>query len=365
MKTLIVDDSALCRRFVREALAEIPIAEVVGQASDGIIALTQIEVLKPDLVILDIHMPKEDGISVLRKLHARPNPPAVIVLSSDSESSIALTTTALSLGAFDFILKPSGGSLRENHLAIRDALRPRIEAIAEKRNSHLGGAGGVGLSPTRPATSPSRVPNPPAASRKLHGATKPEVVVIGISTGGPEALTKMLPELPSNFPLPILIVQHMPAGFTEILANDLNRICKLKVCEGREGQAVVPGTIYIAPGGLHMTVDGNAAGKFITIDDSPPEQHCRPSVNRLFRSAAKVYGSASLAVMMTGMGDDGTQGCEEIIRQKGEVIAQEEKSCTVYGMPRRVVEAGYYNEICSLNRIAERLTISAQVGTFV
>lgn len=339
LQALVVDDSALYRHFVRSALSSVPDIKVVGHASNGTLALKRIRQLRPHVVILDLHMPEQDGLAVLRELRGDPSPPAVLVLTSESDSSVAQTTEALAFGAFDFILKPTGADANANRTALAEALRPRLESIRLAAEEH------------------TTADHKDVAARSLRpaGGATPEVVCIGVSTGGPASLKTLLGALDDAFPVPILIVQHMPPSFTTRLASDLSVASSIRVTEARDQELVLPGRAYIAPGGLQMKVAGTSSRRVIRVTDSPPENNCRPSANYLFRSVARSYGDAVLAVVMTGMGTDGTEGCRVIREVGGMVIAQDEGSCVVYGMPRSVVEAGLANEICSLGALAGRM----------
>lgn len=341
---LIVDDSVLYRRFVREAISAISGTEVIGHASNGANALTQIEVLQPDIVLLDIHMPGQNGIDVLQDMRGRDNLPAIIVLTS--ESSPEVTTKALALGAFDCIVKPTESTPEKNHSLLVDKLEQRINAIAKSSQfkNHSTSSSTCSENSTQNSTDDTSI----------------DVVVIGSSTGGPAALMEVLPRIPSDFGLPILIVQHMPPMFTRNLAQDLNNVSQLHIQEGTDCCEVQPGNVYIAPGGKQMKVEASFPNPILRIDDSPPENHCKPSVNYLLRSVASIYDRRVLVAIMTGMGSDGTAGCELIARKGGKIITQDADSCVVYGMPRSVDEAGLSQESCTLEQIAMRLTETAK-----
>ncbi|TWT99211.1 Chemotaxis response regulator protein-glutamate methylesterase [Botrimarina colliarenosi] len=353
LKCLVVDDSALYRKIVRDVLAAIPSVEVVGSATDGERAVEQIAALRPDLVTLDLEMPRLDGIGVLRKLQDLGIDVAAIMVSAFTARGAKTTTEALSLGAFDFILKPTTNSLDESILQLRRDLLPKVQAVRLRRiaapASTTPGAPSQRLkAPVRPAPARPRLPN-----------LRPEIVAIGVSTGGPQALNQVLPKLPANFPAPIVVVQHMPPMFTKSLAEDLNRRCQLRVSEATQGQPLRAGEIVIAPGGRQMRVAKLASGPVIQLTDDPPERNCKPSADFLFRSVASNYGARVLGVVLTGMGDDGCLGSKLIKASGGVVFAQDEPSCVVYGMPKAVVDGGFADEVLPLNRVADHLIAAA------
>ncbi|MCA9122145.1 MAG: chemotaxis response regulator protein-glutamate methylesterase [Planctomycetaceae bacterium] len=358
MRVLVVDDSTLFRKFVRDALLELPDVEVVGVAANGKIALEKLETLCPDLLTLDIEMPELDGLGVLRELRQRHSSVGVILLSAFTGAGARMTTTGLGLGAFDFVLKPTGNNAKDSLATLRNDLLPKVKAFVESRR-------------TKNSQSVSRrlASDVSASPCTVTEHATPEVIVIGVSTGGPKALATLLPKLPADLPVPVMIVQHMPPLFTATLAADLNRDCRLNVCEAQDYQRVEPGNIYIAPGGKQMGLVGHSRPRGevgvsvpmrIRITDDEPERGCKPSVDYLFRSAAEIYDHRVLAVVMTGMGDDGTAGCRILKQHGAQVVAQNEASCVVYGMPRSVVEAGLADIVCPLDHIAT--TIGKLVG---
>lgn len=345
MRALVVDDSMLFRKVVRDALAQEPGVEVVGSAGDGRSALEKIDQLKPDVITLDLEMPGIDGLEVLRQLRTRPAPPAVIVISALTEAGAEMTTKALRLGAFDFVLKPNGPKLDENQARLQLELLPKIELLADRKHIKLNG---------QPAPAKCEV----ILHAPQHTATPsraPEIIAIGISTGGPSALHEMLPKLPASLSVPVVIVQHMPPKFTRSLADDLNRHCALEVQEAQDATRLQPGHVYIAPGGYQMKIEQFPRGLEIRITDDPPEKSCRPSVDYLFRSLAEIMGPRVLAVIMTGMGDDGFQGCQILKRHGARVMAQDAASCVVYGMPRQIVDHGLADMIRPLDAIADTI----------
>lgn len=352
MRVLVVDDSTVFRKVVRDALAEQPGVEVVGVAPDGRKAIEKIDQLKPDVVTLDVEMPELDGLGVLRELRLRSSSPSVIMLSSLTTTAASLTAQALRLGAFDFILKPNETSLERNIQRLRDELEPKLKLLSANTTAGAVNAGPVEraaptkfVSKTPEAATPADRPAFPA------GFARPRVIAIGVSTGGPAALHQLLPKLPSDFPVPIVIVQHMPPMFTKSLAEDLDRNCALSVREASDHDALRPGNVYIAPGGRQMQIVSGDTRPEVSITDDPPERSCRPSVDYLFRSVAHVYGPNVLAVILTGMGDDGAAGCRLLKRYGARVAAQDEASCVVYGMPRQVVEGGLADIVCPLQEM--------------
>lgn len=359
---MVVDDTVMYRKILADALRAIPGVEVVATACDGNIALAKIDIYKPDLLTLDLEMPKLDGLGVLRELRKQSNPPGVIMLSASTFAGAKDTTAALRLGAFDFVLKPTSSSITENMADIRKRMAEKIDAFRNTRR--VDQAEPRTFVKDRPASAHpnDRSIEPKAEPPRAHSPQRPEVVAIGISTGGPQALACMLPKLPADLPIPILIVQHMPPLFTESLAADLNRRCMLNVCEAKAGQRVEAGRVYIAPGGRQMKVQHSVDGVVIAITDDPRENSCRPAVDYLFRSVAKVYGGAAMGVIMTGMGSDGTVGSQLLKRRGASIIAQDEESCVVFGMPRLLVEEGIADIVSPLDNISDHVVRYAEKG---
>lgn len=368
----------LFRKVVSDALAALPDVEVVGTAGNGKLALAKIEALRPDLVTLDLEMPELDGMAVLRAIRERGLEIGCIVLSSLSLKGGELTVKALELGAFDFVTKPSGGTMEQNREAIRASLAPLIRAYAHRREVRHLLQGRASSSSPAPApvpapAAPAPAPAPAAAAPKAPptgldavghrmsqlsaGRVRPELIVLGISTGGPNALARMIPELPADLGAPLLIVQHMPPNFTRSLAESLNAKSALRVKEAEDGEPALAGSAYIAPGGRQMKVALAEGGqqRIIRITDDPPENNCRPSVDYLFRSAALHFSGRALGVIMTGMGNDGTLGLKLMKRAGSPVIAQDEESCVVFGMPREAIQAGVVDVIAPLDRIAAEI----------
>ncbi len=362
IKVLVVDDTIVYRKAVSDILAEMPGVEVVGVAHNGKIAVSKIQTLKPDLLTLDIEMPEMNGLEVLQYLQQHAPDVSAIMVSTLTSEGGDMTMRALELGAFDFLLKPSTTNINDSKKYLRTMLTPLIKAFQTGRTTigsmQSGARPGAALRKPALVTGPSgatavRRPLAPAAgSVKRQG--KSEIVTIGISTGGPNALARMMPMLPGDLGVPIVIVQHMPPVFTKSLANSLNAKCALTVKEAQDGEAILPNVAYIAPGGKQMKLVASADGlnRLIKITNDPPENSCKPSADYLFRSVADYYVGRSTAVIMTGMGSDGTKGLQ-VLKQKGAlVIGQNEASCVVYGMPKAPAELGLTDVVTPLDKIA-------------
>jgi two-component system chemotaxis response regulator CheB len=344
-RLLVVDDSALYRQAVCNVLRDAPEVTIVGIAKDGVDALEKIKELDPDLLTLDVQMPDMDGIGVLREINRRRLRPKAIMLSSLTSEGAQVTTDALLEGAFDFILKPSGGDVTENHRRLREALDEKIGAFRQ--------------SDDRAAVNKRRARGPAVTAPEPEVAPDAAVcraVLIGTSTGGPVALKEVLPRIPAPFSVPVLVVQHMPPEYTKALARRLDEMCALDVAEATNGAELRPGTAFIAPGGRQMKLTCRNDRVLVRITDDPPENRCRPSVDYLFRSAVEVFDGNALGVIMTGMGQDGLNGCAELKRRGGRVFAQDECGCMVYGMPKAVIEQGLADRVLPLARIGPAIT---------
>jgi two-component system chemotaxis response regulator CheB len=339
IRILVVDDSIVIRKLLSDTLTRDPALQVVGTAGDGRIALAKIPLLNPNLVTLDIEMPVMNGLETLaaiRKLY--PKLP-VIMFSTLTERGAAATLDALSLGASDYATKPSNtGSFDAAVESIERDLVPKIKALC-------GAPRPLSLPPPR---TPVRRPTP--AGRRI------EIVAIGASTGGPNALTELLPRFPADFPVPIVVVQHMPPVFTRLLAERLAKHSAIAVAEGSAGAVLAPGQAWIAPGNYHMTVNHAGVDHRLNLNQAPPENSCRPAVDVLFRSVAAVYRASVLGVVMTGMGSDGTRGAQHIRDAGGEVIIQDEASSVVWGMPGLVHAAGLEDASYPLDQLATEIT---------
>lgn len=329
------------RRVLCETLSADPQLEVVGSASDGRIALAKIDQLHPDLITLDVEMPVMNGLETLaqvRKLY--PKMP-VVMFSTLTEHGAAATLDALTLGASDYATKPSNtGSPEVAIAAIRSELIPKVKALCAGQVKKV-----TSIVPPRPAM-PVRRP----AHRRI------EIVTIGTSTGGPNALAEVLPRIPKDFPVPIVLVQHMPPIFTRLLAERLAAHSEISVHEGSAGTILSPGHAWIAPGNFHMTVKRAGVGRRLELNQDRPENSCRPAVDVLFRSVAEVYGADALGVVMTGMGSDGVIGAQCIRQSGGEVIIQDEASSVVWGMPGLVYASGQADAVYPLNQLGQEIT---------
>lgn len=343
IKVLVVDDSAVIRRIVCDVLERDPDLQVVGTASNGRIALDRIERLSPDVITLDIEMPEMDGLETLRELRARRIRTPVIMFSTLTERHASATFEALALGASDYVTKPSNvGSAALAIERVRQDLIPRVKAFARRRTLS---------SAARPQ---AKAATPLHATRASAGR-RVGIVAIGTSTGGPNALEAVFRALPVDIAVPVVVVQHMPPVFTKILADRLTAKTAWQVYEADHGMRLEPGHAYIAPGDHHMVVSRSSAGGRIEINQQPPENSCRPAVDVLFRSVASSYGAATLALVMTGMGQDGHKGSEQIVAAGGEVFAQDEATSVVWGMPGHIARNGLATQILPLDQIARAI----------
>lgn len=386
ISVLIVDDSALMRNLIGRIVENEPDFQVAGKAMNGSFALAKLEKLDPDVIVLDLEMPEMNGIEFLRERQKRNIQIPVIILSSHAEEGAHITMEALSLGASDFILKPTGGDGRELQ-SVAKVLVEMIRAYGGKYKKNRSKSTQppvipsmtspsslqVSPPPSRSSTqdlSPGQVRSPftPTASQVFppaEGVAKPpmprkapgplEIVAIGVSTGGPNALREVFPKLDEDFPVPIVVVQHMPPGFTEEFAKSLDRICALEVKEASEGDILRPGRILIAPGNRHIVVEKRPLAAIVHLLDTPPVNGHRPSADVLFDSVARQYGNRALAVIMTGMGKDGATQIGAIYREGGITIGQDEESCIVYGMPRVAFENGFIQYQVSLSKMADTI----------
>jgi len=350
IRVLVVDDSVVIRRLVTHALGEDPLLEVVGFAANGSIALARIPQSNPDVITLDIEMPEMDGLEVLRRIRKEYPHIRVLMFSTLTERGAAVTLQALALGADDYVTKAANvGSLDRSMTALRAELIPRIKQFFLLPES------------APPPAQPSAMPiQPSGKSPALAAARARKVLAIGVSTGGPNALSSLIPQFPPDFPLPILIVQHMPPLFTRLLAERLQTATSLTVEEAAEGSPVTAGRVLIAPGDYHMRVRNNSGMARIALDQSPPENSCRPAVDVLFRSVSEVYGGSVVSVILTGMGQDGLRGIGELKAQGAYVIAQDEASSVVWGMPGAVVTAGLADRVVPLDAVVPE--ILKQIG---
>ncbi len=369
LKVLVVDDTVLYRTVISQALGELPQVEVVGKAANGKTALMRIKALQPDLVTLDVEMPEMGGLEVLEVIRREELDCGVVMISSVTKAGGDATVKALELGAFDFITKPdSGGSMEENRRLLREELAPLVEGYRkklEKTGREIKPAD-VRLRERPPQKGTGREKEQPGRAlvermERIAGRQKPLMVTVGVSTGGPAALGEVIPRLPGKLGVPVLVVQHMPAFFTQSLAKSLNNRSALTVKEAEDGEALRADTVYIAPGGRQMRLGKGAAGGYVLqVTDDPPENNCRPAVDYLFRSVANLCPGRATAVIMTGMGRDGTMGVRLMRRRGGVVIAQDEATSTVFGMPMEVIKAGAADLVLPLPEIAAAITESVR-----
>jgi two-component system chemotaxis response regulator CheB len=349
IRVLVVDDTVVFRRAISEALSGLPGVEVVGTASNGKLALARIQALQPDLLTLDVEMPEMNGIELLESLRTAGLSTGAIMLSSLTRRGGEMTVRALELGAFDFLPKPEAGTPADNVVLLRQQLAPMLRAFERRRDVRTSlGVAPPRVPPVEAAVEPSS--GPPARRLSRLGA---RVVLIGVSTGGPAALATVLPSLPSDLGVPVLVVQHMPPMFTQPLADSLARKCAIRVKEAEEGELALPNCAYVAPGGKHLKVAIGGRGEILLrLTADPPENGCRPSVDYLFRSAALQIPGRSVAAILTGMGNDGTAGLKLLKRSGCISIAQDEASCVVFGMPKEAIAAGVVDTVVPLDQVA-------------
>lgn len=374
LRLLVVDDTATYRLILANVINTIPDVILSGTANNGRVALEKLAEMPVDLVLLDIEMPEMDGLEALRAIKERYPKTGVVMISGMNRHSADITIKALEAGALDFISKPDAGDAQSNKDILTKKLTPIIRLMTAKRQRET--AQHVLQQPSakplsavqalsRLAATPIKREAPAQPVVTAPSAGKPakiDVIAIGVSTGGPNALMTLIPRLPGDLGVPILLVQHMPAVFTASLASSLNAKSQLLVKEGEAGEIVRPNTVYIAPGGRHMTVrsDREPGSSFshvqIGLNDNPPENSCRPAVDVLFRSVSATYGRNVLAVVMTGMGTDGTRGVQ-VLKQSGcYCLTQSESTCVVYGMPRSIDNLGLSDERVDLSEMAGRIT---------
>jgi two-component system, chemotaxis family, protein-glutamate methylesterase/glutaminase len=338
IRVLVVDDSVVMRRMFSEILSSDPTLDVVGTASSGSIALAKIPQLSPDLVTLDVGMPEMSGLEVLAEIRKTHGALPVIMVSCPTERDADSTLQALSAGASDYATKPAPGSKLDDAIQhMREQLLPKIRALCANE------------APAPVRRGRGSLP-PPAARATTPGQVG--ILAIGASTGGPNALTTLFSQLPGSLPVPVVIVQHMPPLFTKLLADRLSTSCSLQFHEAKDGDLLRPGQAWIAPGDHHMRIVRDGASARVVLDQSPPENSCRPAVDVLFRSVAAAFGAAALAVVLTGMGQDGLRGCEHVHERGGQILVQDESSSVVWGMPGFVARAGLAQAVLPLEEIA-------------
>ena len=371
LKILVVDDTISYRTLLSKLIGEIPDVHLMGVASNGKIAIQKIELSPPDLVFMDVVMPEMDGLEALEIIKAKHPDVGVIMVSGIDKDAAALTVKALERGALDVISKPRAASADAATKELKTKILPLVTLAKAMKNARetrrisdhkpLENRVSGDSRETLSLANPHEIPQEPSLFSpsdigKKRGIGRIDVVAIGVSTGGPNALKKIIPKISKEFPVPILVVQHMPPMFTASLAENLDQTSAITVVEGKSGVPLEKGVMYIAPGGCHMVVR-KGEGRTITLGlvDSPPVHNCRPAVDVLFRSVAMVFGGNVLTVILTGMGNDGAAGVAAIRRKGGYSIVQDEKSSVVWGMPGAVVNAGEADEILPENRIADRI----------
>lgn len=345
IRVLIVDDSVVVRGIVSKMLQADEEIEVANTAADGVIALAKLNQCEVDVILLDIEMPRMTGLEVLKKLRELRNRTPVVMFSSLTQQGASATIEALMLGAKDYVMKPGGAFMTDataGKRAIMEELIPKVKQAAAK----------TGISAVKETTAPTAQPSQPTRAKQLRQI---EAVVIGVSTGGPQALANLIPKLGSDFPVPVIIVQHMPAAFTKHLSDRLTMHCGFPVREAVHGQHLNAGTYVVAPGGLHLGVKRFGSKVVVALNDHPPVNACKPSADVLFESAAAAYSGNVLGVVLTGMGSDGTVGAEAIHREGGNTIVQDEESSVVWGMPGSVVRAGVADKVLSVDQLASEI----------
>lgn len=339
IRVLIVDDSAVVRGLLARVIESDPQLKLVGTAMHGQAALATLQKQLADVVVLDVEMPVMDGLTALVQIQKQFPSVKVIMASGLTYDGADTTVRALALGAAGCIAKPTGTSMSDSINRVAKELIPLVKALGSPKKSAL------------PPAIQGRMSSLPAAPRRT-STVPPNLLIIGTSTGGPQALRVVLTALPPDFPLPILIVQHMPPLFTPMLAKHLAQDARRPCVEGSQNAVIEPGHSYVAPGDYHMEVAKRGDRMCLTLNQNAPEHYCRPSVNPLFRTAAEWYGAGVLAVMLTGMGEDGIEGSRDVIQRGGTLLAQDEASSVVWGMPGAVVRAGLAHEILPLTSVA-------------
>ena len=365
IRVLLADDAVVVRRILTDTLSEDPELEVVGTAPNGKLTLVKLAQLKPDIVILDVEMPDMDGLEALKEIRKTNRLIPVIMFSTMTQRGAAVTLDALSFGASDYVTKPTSvGSVSGAMQAIRETLIPKIKLFTRR-----GTLSDTTLRPApRPVSdaptvaAPLSLKKPTLVSTATRINERVEILAIGTSTGGPDALNLVLPLLPADFPVPIVIVQHMPPMFTKLLAERLNSRCAISVEEAVQGMLLEPGKAWIAPGDFHLGLERTDGKIYTRVFVGPPENSCRPAVDVMLRSVAQFYGSGCLSVILTGMGQDGLRGCEAVSGAGGQIIAQDEASCVVWGMPGFVAQAGLASKVLPLSEIAGEIIRRVMVG---
>ncbi len=347
-RVLVVDDAVVIRKLITETLNRDSLLEVVGTAPNGRIALQKIPQVNPDIIILDVEMPEMDGLETIQEIRKSYPKLPVIMFSTLTGRGTVTTIEALSAGASDYVCKPGNvGCITEAIDKLESDLIPKIKNLCP------------GLSVPRVAVPANSLPGLPSRFAK---PARVEILAIGTSTGGPNALAEVFKTFPRDFPVPILVVQHMPPTFTALLAERLTANSPVQFQEGAEGMELLPGQGYIAPGGKHMIVRREQVRTRVHVHEEPPENSCRPAVDVLFRSVVAAYGAGTLGVILTGMGYDGLRGCQLIREQHGQIIAQDEASSVVWGMPGAVAQAGLPDSVVPLGQVCTEIVRRVRRG---
>ena len=356
LKVMVVDDTIIYRKILKDIIAKFSNCEIVGTASNGQIALTKMDNYKPDLILLDVEMPRMDGLQTLKEIKKINSTIGVIMVSGVNERQAAITMEALSSGAIDFVPKPIGNNINDNIQKLSSDLKPLIDIFYSKKYPSTRATVIRKPEPRRTVRDirkPERAIREPLRRHTANiASSRIDVLAIGVSTGGPNALASFIPKLPADLGVPVLLVQHMPATFTKSLAEHLNKKSQLEVVEAEDGQYIRSNVVYIAPGSKHMVVNGDQ----LSIIDTMPVNSCKPSVDVLFDSIPKKYKNNILSVIMTGMGSDGLNGVRNLNKLGCYNVTQSADSCVVYGMPRAVDEANLSNEKVHLDSLAKRVT---------
>ncbi len=349
---LVVDDSVVVRRILRNAIESDPEFEVVGTAANGRVAVALVQSLRPDAITLDVEMPVMGGIETLKELRRRRLSLPVVMFSTLTEAGARTTIEALSLGASDYAPKPSQTDPEASAEEVRRTLLPKLKALCRQ----------VPPPCRRRAPAPSSPPPSDRGRSPIARSPALELVAVGASTGGPNALAHLLPALPDRFPVPVVVVQHMPPVFTRLLAERLDSRTALRVVEGSAGALLEPRTVYVAPGGFHMTVARKGPRLALALDRKPPEHGCRPAADPLFRSASATLGAGALGVVLTGMGRDGCDGARALVEAGAKVVAQDAESSVVWGMAGSVVEGGLAEAVLPLSELAGEIVRRVEAG---
>lgn len=374
VRVLVVDDSAVMRKIIASALQKDPAIEVVGFAANGLQAIDAIKSYSPDVMTLDIEMPEMDGLTALREIRKTNKYLPIIMFSSLTHKGAQAAVMALTAGASDYVGKPatSAGSIDGAFKVLETELIPKIIGLAKRVKSRQAReannpdikASSISA-PASSAVTQAIKPKPieVRSSQSVIPVKPVQAICIGVSTGGPMALMQVFSQISAPLSVPVFIVQHMPPSFTALLAARLSAAGVMTVKEAEEGEIALPGTGYIAPGGLHMTLEKSGTKTIIHLNTEPPENSCRPAVDVLFRAAADVYGGGVLAVMLTGMGYDGLKGSQAIAAKGGQIIAQDEASSVVWGMPGAVVQAGLANAVLPIEKMADEIVFRSRKTT--